>query len=81
MDIFRDDLFKNKYFVAVVVTLIFVGLAIYFLNYNSVESRCERYVQGLVGSMRGPESNRLEQMQLQNASKSIIEECIKRGGP
>ena len=81
MNVFKDDLFKNKYFVIVLVILaIVVGIA-WFINYNSVESKCKRYVQGL-GSMLGTGGgNKLRDLQMQTASEPLIQECIKRGGP
>lgn len=80
MDVLRDDLFKNKYFLIVFGVLIAIGLVFYFINYNSVKSRCGRYAQGL-GSVLSSGDNKLRQLQLQTASQPLIEECIKRGGP
>lgn len=79
MDVFKDDLFKNKYFIAVLTFLaIIIGIT-WLINYNSVESRCKRYVQGL-GSMLGTGGNKLREMQIQSASEPLIQDCIKRDG-
>jgi len=80
MDIFKEDLLKNKYFLILVTILVIAGGVIWFLNYNSVESRCRRYVKGL-GSVFGEERNKLRELQLEKASDSLIRECIRRGGP
>lgn len=80
MDIFKDDLFKNKYFLGVLAALVVIGTVIYFINYNSVESRCKRYAQSL-GSLLGAGGNKLRDLQLQSASQPLIQDCIKNGGP
>ncbi len=80
MDILRDDLFKNKYFLIIVLVLAIVVGVIYLFNYNSVESRCKRYVQNL-GSMLGTGDSKLGDLQLQAASESLVQDCVKRGGP
>ena len=80
MDILRDDLFKNKYFVMI---LAFFGLIIaiaWLINYNSVESRCTRYAQGL-GSMFRSNGNKMMDLQIKVASEPLIQDCINRGGP
>lgn len=80
MDIFKDDLFKYKYFRLAFIILV-VGIAIYwFLDYTSVESRCTRYIQGL-GSLLGTGGNGMREAALDAASQPLIEECIQRGGP
>lgn len=53
---------------------------IWFINYNSVESKCQRYVQGL-SSKLGVGENKLRNLQLQSTSEPLIQDCIKRGGP
>ena len=80
MDIFRDDLFKNKYFkTAFILLALCIGIY-WFIDYNSVESRCTRYVQGL-GSLLGTGGNGMREAALDAASRPLIEECIQRGGP
>lgn len=80
MNILKDDLFKNKYFLSVIVFLaIIIGIT-WLINYNSVESRCRRFTQGL-DSVFGIGGNRLRELQIQSASESLIQDCIKRGGP
>lgn len=80
MDILRDDLFKNKYFLVIVSILAVIIGVIYLFNYNSIESKCRRYTQNL-GSMLGVGGSRLRDLQLQTASDSLVQDCIKRGGP
>lgn len=80
MNIFHDDLLKNKYFVSVLVVIgLIVGVA-WFINYNSVEARCQRYAES-IASVFDMGGNKLRQMQVQEASKTVINDCIKRGGP
>lgn len=80
MNVFKDDLFKNKYFLTVLVILaVVVGIA-WFINYNSVESKCRRYVQGLASTLGTGGGNELRDLQIQTVSEPLIQECIKRGG-
>ncbi len=80
MDVLRDDLFKNKYFLIIVSILAVIIGVIYLVNSNSVESKCKRYVQNL-GTMLGAGGSGLKDIQLQTASESLVQDCIKRGGP
>lgn len=81
MDIFKDDLLKNKYFVSVFAIIAIIIGVVYLIKYNSVEAKCKRYAQGL-GAMLGiGGGNELRNLQMQSASESLIQECIKRGGP
>lgn len=80
MNIFHDDLLKNKYFLGVVVFIGIIIAVIWFIDFNSIENKCQRYAQGL-GSMLGAGDNRLQKLQLESASQPLVEDCIKRGGP
>jgi len=80
MDVLHDDLFKNKYFVSLLAILVLVSGIIWFIRYNSVESQCRRYAQGL-GSLLGAGGNKLRDLQLQSAAEPLIQDCVRRGGP
>lgn len=81
MNVFKDDLFGNKYFIAMSLILFVVVGITWFTNYNSIESKCERYVQR-IGSMIGARSgNTLRDLQIHSASEALIKDCVARGGP
>lgn len=81
MDIIRDDLFiKDKYFLGIFAVLVAVGVIVYFVNFNSVEAKCRRYVQRL-GPMPKGGDNKLLELQVKTAWEYSIRSCIKRGGP
>jgi len=79
MDILRDDLFRNKYFLVTLSVVAIISAVIYVIHFNSVESRCQRYVQKM-GIILGAGGNKLRDLQLQKASEPLIQDCIKRGG-
>lgn len=81
MDILKDDLFKNKYFVSILAILAVIVGVVYFINYNSVEAKCKRYAQGLGAMLGVGGGNELRNLQMHSASEPLIQECIKRGGP
>lgn len=81
MNVFKDDLFKNKYFVAVFAILVVVVGVVWFIDYNSVESRCRRYAQGLSSTLGIKGANKFGDLQIQKASEPLIQACIRRGGP
>ena len=81
MNIFRDDLLKNKYFITIITILSLIIGILWFVNYNSVEQKCKRYVQGLSSHLGTGGENKLRDLQIQKASESLIQDCIKRGGP
>lgn len=81
MNVFKDDLFENKYFVIILAILIIVVGIAWFINYNSVESKCKRYVQGLESMFAVGSGNKLRNLQIRAASDPLIQDCIKRGGP
>ena len=80
MDIFHDDLLKNKYFLVIVAVIVLIIGVNWFISYNSVESKCERYAENLT-SVFGKGSGSLRDMAVKQASKTVIDDCIKRGGP
>ncbi len=80
MDIFKDDLLKNGYVQIILGIFAVLGLIIYGINYNSVESLCERHIKSL-NSMINVGNNKLSQTALNSVSRSEIERCIKNGGP
>ena len=80
MGIFRDDLLKNKYFLGTVAFIGIIIAVVWFLDFNSIENKCQRYAQRL-GSMLGAGDNRLQKLQLESATQPLVEDCIKRGGP
>ncbi|MBI4226519.1 hypothetical protein HY612_05400 [Candidatus Roizmanbacteria bacterium] len=63
-----------------VIIAIVVGIA-WFINYNSVESKCKRHAQELGSILGTGGGNKLRDLQMQVASEPLIQECIKRGGP
>jgi len=77
MDIYRDDLLKNKYFLGVMGIIALIAGVIYIINYNSLENRCTRKIQS-VGSYFGTR-NKLQEMALNSAMEKEIQKCIKSG--
>lgn len=81
MNVFKDDLFRNKYFVTILAILaLVVGIA-WFIGYNSVESKCRRYAQRLGSTFGAGSGSKLRDLQIQTASDPLIQDCVKRGGP
>ncbi len=80
MNVLKDDLFKNKYFVITFVILAIIIGIVWFMDYNSMESKCKRHVQGL-GSFFSPGENKLRDLQIHTVSEPLIQDCIRRGGP
>lgn len=81
MNVFKDDLFKKRYFVTILAILSFIIGIAWFINYNSIESKCKRYSKKLGSSFSVGKGNKLMELQIQKALDPIIQECIKRGGP
>lgn len=87
MSILTKNLFENKYFIAILIIVGIVVGIIGFMDYNSVESRCrryvkERYVDRLISvSSRNGDRNRTWELIIKNAAELMIQDCIKRGGP
>jgi len=79
MDIFKDDLFKNKFFLAILGVIIAIAGIIYLINYNSLESRCTRSVKNTAVFLTP--STRLQQLNLNTAIKQQVQDCLRRGGP
>lgn len=76
---YKEDLLKNKYFLWVVAALVVAGVIAFLIDYNSVESKCERHYRGM-DFMFGAGSG-LDELQIEAASKPLIQKCIERGGP
>jgi len=80
MNVLQDDLFKNKYFLSILVVLGVIILFFWVKDFNSVESQCSRHVKKL-GSMLNYGGTKSREMALEKASESLIQDCIERGGP
>jgi hypothetical protein len=76
MDIVHDDLLKNKYFLAGAAVVAIMAGVVWMVTNNSVEARCRRYAEGISGGRGG-----LIGAMVESASETVIESCIKRGGP
>lgn len=78
MNIFKDDLLKNKYFLIIVAIIGLIVGILYIVDYSSVENRCRRKLKA-VGSYFRPK-NRLQEMTLDQAMESMVEECVRESG-
>jgi hypothetical protein len=81
MNIFKDDLFKNKYFVIMLAIGAVVIGALWLADYYSIESKCERYAQESSALLGLKQGNKLRDLQLKTALSPLIQDCIERGGP
>jgi sensor domain CHASE-containing protein len=77
MNIFEDDLFKNKYFLFVIGIIIVIILFIYLKDYNSLENQCRRRIEK-AGTFFS-QGNKLQENILNAAMKQEIDLCIKNG--
>ncbi len=79
MNVFKDDLLKNKFFVTILaIVAIIIGVA-YVIDYNSVESKCQRYVDSFSSTLGS--NNKTKVLLVKTAAKPLLQECIERGGP
>jgi len=80
MNVLKDDIFKNKYFMIVFSVLGLLIAYVYLINnYFSIEARCRRAYTG--SSMKSYKKESLMQMALESAIEPSIQECIRNGGP
>jgi hypothetical protein len=77
MNILKDDLLKNKYFLGFVGIIIVIILFIYIKNYNSLENQCKRRFEKAGDFFLS--GNKLNNYTLNAAIKMQIDECIKNG--
>jgi hypothetical protein len=77
MNIFKDDLLKNKYFLMIVGVFCIVGLIFYLVQYNSVENQCKRKYQKATSYFSS--GNKLQQKALDSSTERLIEKCIEEG--
>jgi hypothetical protein len=76
MNVFRDDLLKNKYFLVVVGVVLLIAAYFYIREYNSIENGCRRRYEK-VSSYFGAQ-NRLQELTLDTATQQLIDECISQ---
>ena len=83
MNIFKEDLLKNKYFLLLVMLFVLVTGILYLRNYNSVKIECELYAkelsQKLSVVMDG--GGLVSRSRLDKITPSGIQDCIRKGGP
>lgn len=78
MNIFKDDLLKNKYFLIIVGVILLIGFFLYLRQYNSIENQCMRRYQKSASFFSG--GSELQQKMLDTATEQLIRECIREGG-
>lgn len=78
MSIWTQNLFDFK----IVRILIILGLVafgiIFYLDYNSLESRCERKVDNLSSLLPDKFISQMPKAQIEAAKKPSIQECISK---
>lgn len=78
MDIFKDDLLKNKYFLSIAGILLIVAAYFYINNYNSLESQCRRRYKKLGGYF--DTKTKIQDRLLESVLEQKIQECIENQG-
>ena len=75
----RNGLFclKNKFFLIILGVIAFISLILYFTNYNSRQSRCQRKYG--IAKRVFPSKNRLQELQLESVIEKSVQACIKNG--
>jgi hypothetical protein len=76
VNIFKDDLLKNKYFLIVAGAVLVILALLFVKDYNSVENRCKRRYEK-ASSYFGTQ-NRLQEVTLDTATNQLTEECINQ---
>lgn len=77
MNIFKDDLFKNKYFLFVAGLFALIVFFFYLMNYNSLENKCRRQFEK-AGSFFAPK-NKLQEQLLNSSVDHLVRECVEKG--
>ena len=77
MNIFKDDLLKNKYFLIIVGCIIVIGFFLYLKQQSSIENKCKRRYQESASFFSG--GSKLQQKALESATDQLIKECIREG--
>ncbi len=77
MDILRDDLLKNKYFLFIAGVVGIILLIVYVIDYNSLENQCRRSIEKAGTFFQT--GNKLQETALEVVMRKEIKECVKRG--